>query len=73
MEFLILAVSQHRHHEPGWCCHSDGDVDIVPLHNFVAVDDRVDNWVLLKGKCGCSDEEGHESKLDSVFFKEIFT
>lgn len=73
MEFHVLAVSQDRDKKTSRSGNSYWNIDKVSSHDFIPVNDRVNNRVFLEGKSGSLKEEGHEAKLDVIFFQEIFS
>lgn len=60
MELEVLAVPQNRDHKSSRSGHSNRNINIVPPHNLIAIDDGIDNGVLLEGEGGSPEEEGHE-------------
>ena len=73
MELHVLAVSEYRHEQSSRSGNCHRDVDIVSPNDFLAVNDRVDNGVLLESQGGCLQEERHEAKFNVVFLEEILT
>lgn len=69
----ILAVADDWDDQAGWCGDCNRDVDEVAVDHIIAIDDGVDDWLLLESLGSGTHEGAHEAKLDVVLLCEDLT
>ncbi len=69
---LLVAITQHRHHEALIGTHGDADVVVVLGDDFVTLDTCVDLWDGLQRMRDRLRKEGHEAKLQTMALDEFF-
>lgn len=72
MELHLMAVPQDWHQQASWCGHCNRNIDKVAFNDLVPINHRVDNRILLQSQSCSLQEERHKTKLDIVFFQEVF-
>ena len=69
-EAHLVGGAKHGHHQALRRRHGDGHVDVVAVHDLVAVDDSVHRRHLCDCAAGGGDEGRHEAELDAVLLEE---
>ena len=57
----ILAVPENWDNQSTWSSHSYTNINEISVDNITLVNDCVDNWLLLEGGGGSSNEGTHEA------------
>lgn len=63
-------VSKDRDDQSFRSSDSDTDVDVVPVNDFVVIDDSIDDRLILQRVCRRLHERRHESQFQSVFLQK---
>ena len=71
-ERLAVGIADDRNNESAFRADGDTDVIKVVLHQFLAIEARVDLGLALEGVDHRFDEKRHEAELDAVFGGEGF-
>src|SRR5690606_6820004 len=66
----VVAIAQHRGHQPAGGRNGDADVEIVVVNDIVTVQPGVHFRIAFQGLHHRLDVEGHEAELDAVLLLE---
>eukprot|EP00123_Amoebidium_parasiticum_P007891 comp18441_c0_seq1/m.19703 comp18441_c0_seq1/g.19703 ORF comp18441_c0_seq1/g.19703 comp18441_c0_seq1/m.19703 type:complete len:546 (+) comp18441_c0_seq1:59-1696(+) len=68
---VVVAPTDHRHNQTLGGGNSHADVDGVTVDDLLAINDGIDDRLVLECRCRAGQESRHEAQLDTVGLEEV--